>query len=127
MIYLFFKTDATELPVESHGPGRHAFLYLAGAEDSKDTYNDGPVAGSVLGIAICTFNEQHQVTSCNARYSFLTNPDGSMFAEKAEGVVLARSEGQFDLRNAIIVLDPDRDRPGRVCSVQLNGFFASIH
>jgi hypothetical protein len=53
----------------------------------------------------------------------LQNPDGSLFAEKAEGVVLSHTDdGQPSRTNAIIVLDPDADHPGRVCSVTLRGF-----
>jgi hypothetical protein len=62
---------------------------------------------------------------------YLQNPDGSLFAEKAEGVVLAHDADRQPLgdprtaalckRNALIVLDPDMDRPGRVCSVTLVG------
>ncbi len=58
-----------------------------------------------------------------ARYTLLSNPDGSLFAEKAEGLVLSHDEhGRPSRNNAIIVLDPDADHPGRVCSVALRGF-----
>jgi hypothetical protein len=63
------QTDAAELAVGSHGDDRHAVLYLAGAEDSKDSVQDGPVAGSVIGLAVCAFDEGHVVTHCDTRYT----------------------------------------------------------
>ena len=103
---------------------------MAGAEASADVTQDGPVAGSVLGLSVCTYSVEGKVEGCDTRYTFLTNPDGSPFSDKAEGVVLgqaAQDSRPLDgvsakSRNAIIVLDPDANRPARVCAVTLSGF-----
>jgi hypothetical protein len=114
-------TDATELPPNGRDDSP-AVLYLAGAEDSPDTYNDGAVAGSVVGSVQCTYKGPW-VDQCTSQYTKLKNPDGTLFAEKAEGLVLSHDDdGELSRNNAIIVLDPDNDRPARVCSVSLRGF-----
>ena len=70
-------TDATELPPRdpsgaggSDGAMRRkdnmpAVLYLAGAEDSPDVFHDGPVAGSVVGVASCAHDaSDFRATEC---------------------------------------------------------------
>ena len=116
-------TDSTEVPLtiglQSH---ESAFLYLAGAEASKSTFDDGEVTGSVVGFSVCEHSSNNTIVECKARYTFLRNPDNSPFLEKAEGIVLNNdNNGDSIPHNAIIVLDPDADHPGRVCSVVFQG------
>lgn len=47
-------------------------LYLAGAEDSADAVQDGPVAGSVVGVSSCIYDSEHRIQSCDTRYIELT-------------------------------------------------------
>jgi hypothetical protein len=81
-------TDATELPPRApsglgggategatggSGSGsvtlRPAVLYLAGAEDSPDVFHDGPVAGSVVGVASCAHDaSDFRATDCEVRF-----------------------------------------------------------
>lgn len=96
-------TDATAWP--STHPGRVAFL--AAAEDSPDTYQDGLCAGSALGFIDPDGAVGHQA---------LRTPGGEVFRTKAEGIVFDRDDPTL----AWVVLDlDDPDRPSELCSVRI--------
>lgn len=81
------------------------FFYLASAEASPDTFRDGVVVGSVIGVlgeGPPTIIEDHA---------------GRPFIGKAEGLVLAEKN------RAYAVLDADdADVPAELCSIDLSGF-----
>lgn len=80
-------------------------FYLASAEASPDTYRDGVVVGSAIGVL-----GEGEPTP-------ITGPNGQPFTGKAEGLALA-SEGV-----AFVVLDADDpDVPADLCSLALSGF-----
>lgn len=95
-------TDAALLP-----DGRT--LFLAAAEDSPDTYHDGLVVGTALGILDA---------NGSARYAELRNSDGSPFVGKPEGIApdpLHSGEG-------FIVIDKDNpDLPCDLVRIAYNG------
>ncbi|MCO5165830.1 MAG: hypothetical protein M9894_05620 [Planctomycetes bacterium] len=93
-------TDATA------GPGGPWFL--AAAEDSPDTYEDGPVTGVVLGV----------IEGGAGRWAPLLDPGGRPLLDKAEGLALDPA----DPRRAWVVIDADDpDRPADLCEVALEG------
>lgn len=88
--------------------GEHVF-YLAAAEDSPDTYRDGPVVGVALGI----------VEGDRARYALIRDAGGAPFVEKAEGLAFDPA----DPRRAYVVLDRDDPAsPSELCVLELRGF-----
>ncbi|HVU03783.1 MAG TPA: hypothetical protein VHE30_18620 [Polyangiaceae bacterium] len=88
---------------------RGGALYLASAEASPDTYRDGPVAGSVVGV----LGEDGV-----ARQTVLRDGSGAPFPEKAEGLVLVPG----DPTAAFVVVDADDPgRPSLLCEVRLAG------
>jgi hypothetical protein len=83
-------------------------IYLAGAEASPNTYDDGEVLGARVGIA----NER------GVRFTDLLREDGSPAIEKAEGVLPWPERSD----RAWVVIDPDDpDRPAELCEVALEG------
>jgi hypothetical protein len=81
-----------------------AILFLAAAEDAPDTYRDGPVAGSAIGLG--------------GRWTVLRDRDGRLLTEKAEGLALDPA----DPRRVFVVCD--RDDPAtlaELCVVELAG------
>jgi hypothetical protein len=85
-----------------------ATLYLATAEASPDAVQDGPVAGTALGV----------IAGGHTRCTLLVDATGAPFVEKAEGALLARSEPD----RAFLVLDADDPaRPSDLCEVLLSG------
>jgi hypothetical protein len=86
-----------------------AVLYLAAAEDSADTYNDGPVGASVLGLI---------PRAGPARYARLCGVDGSPLAVKVEGITLDHD----DPHRAWVVVDADDVTvPSSLLEVTLTG------
>lgn len=91
-------------------PGR--LFFLAAAEASPNAYDDGPVAGVVLGV---TADDSPRTT---ARYALLTDEGGAPFRAKAEGLALDPDEPS----RALIVLDRDDPaRPSELCTLRLDG------
>lgn len=87
-----------------------AVLYLGAAEDSTDTYNDGPVGGSVVGLI---------PRAGPARYARLCGADGAPLAVKTEGVTLDRD----DPTRAWVVVDADDVAvPSSLLEVTLTGY-----
>ncbi|HEX8394820.1 MAG TPA: hypothetical protein VF665_20915 [Longimicrobium sp.] len=82
-------------------------LFTAAAEASPNTYDDGPVAGSVLGV----------LEAERARWALLRGADGTPFDGKVEGVAPGREQG-----TALLVVDrDDPHRPSDLCLVELRG------
>lgn len=87
-------------------------LYLAAAERSANAIEDGPVAGSVLGVL---------GADGQARWAPLVEASGAPFTRKAEGVAPA-GEGADGEGRVWIVLDvDDPTRPAALCEVALAG------
>jgi hypothetical protein len=104
-------TDASHIESD---PSKEFLVFLAGAEDSPDSFHDGAVMGSTLGILKCDIPTKQ----CTGKQVPLTLPDGKLFREKAEGLVLERN----DPNKGIIVIDPDDPRiPAKICSVTIRG------
>lgn len=83
-----------------------ALLYTAAAEDSPDAVQDGPVAGSAIGV----------IRGGEARFAVVVNEDGSRFARKIEGI-LPHAPGR-----AWIVIDRDDPSvPSELSAVVLEG------
>jgi hypothetical protein len=94
-------TDAT--------PWSGTWLYSATGEDTADAVDDGPVAGSVIGVVD---------RSGDLRCSVVSLPDGRRFAGKIEGIVADR----VDPQRLLAVLDADEPlTPSLLCSVRLRG------
>jgi hypothetical protein len=88
-------------------PGAGGVLYLAAAESSADVVEDGPVAGSAVGLI---------AGDGSARWAPIEGADGAPFALKAEGVA---SAGPGRLWVVLDVDDPDA--PSLLCEVALEG------
>jgi hypothetical protein len=97
-------TDATAWGTEG------LLLFVAAAESSDDVVDDGPVAGSALGLLDAT------AEAPAVRWAPLLDADGAPFTGKAEGVA---RDGAGRLW---IVLDQDDpDAPSELCEVRLDG------
>ena len=85
-----------------------SLLYTATAEASPNAVEDGPVAGSALGVV-----EPDGV----ARWTVLEDADGAPFAGKVEGVAHGTRQG-----TVIVVVDRDDPvRASELCEVELAG------
>ena len=90
-------TDATTLE-----DGR--ILYLAAAEDSPDTYRDGVVVGTALGIL---------ETDGSSRHALIRSEDGTPFLGKPEGITVSTGANK-----AHLVIDrDDPELPCELCSL----------
>ena len=99
----FTFTDATCTP-------SGALLFLAAAEDSPDTYNDGPVAGVAIGMLAASGAVLTQIREAN----------GEPLRAKAEGICLRHD----DPSRADVVTDrDDPDLPCELLEIELRGFF----
>lgn len=88
-------------------------LFLAAAEDSPDTYDDGPVAGTVLGVL-----DGFDGPAPAGRHALLRDAAGAPVRIKAEGLALDRD----DPRRAWLVVDADDpDAPAELLEVRLEG------
>jgi hypothetical protein len=93
-------TDATPCP--------GGVLYAATAEQSPDAVRDGPVLGSALGVLMGN----------TARWIELTNPDGSYFTAKVEGLLL----DETNPHQVTLVIDRDTPSlPAELCLATLSG------
>lgn len=90
-------------------PAPGGLLYTAAAEDSLDALTDGVVTGSAVGV----IDE-----SAGCRWIELRNADGSLVAEKIEGICPARIGAGL----IYVVVDADDPaRPSILCAVELRG------
>jgi len=95
-------TDATSTPA----PG--VILYVAGAEDSPNTYLDGEVVGTGLGV----------ISGDSVQWGHLFDEQGECLKEKVEGIAV---QPTFPDR-AYICIDPDdASRPTELCEIELRG------
>jgi hypothetical protein len=85
-----------------------ALVYTATAEASPNAVDDGPVAGSALGII---------GADGEARWTELRGTDGGRFDGKVEGVARGARPGTV----YVIVDRDDPDRPSELCEVELGG------
>jgi hypothetical protein len=83
-------------------------VYTATAEASPNAVDDGPVAGSALGVI---------GADGEARWTELRNADGGRFDGKVEGVARGARPGTLYL----IVDRDDPHRPSELCEVELGG------
>jgi hypothetical protein len=91
-------------------PGR--LFFLAAAEASPNAYDDGPVAGVVLGVT------DDESPHSSARTAVITDEHGEPFRAKAEGLTLDRD----DPTRVLLVLDRDDPaRPTDLCTLRLEG------
>jgi hypothetical protein len=82
--------------------------YTAAAEDSPDTYRDGRVPGSAMGV----------IESAGARWAPITEQSGAIFPAKVEGL-LPSSIGPTEF---LVVVDSDHpDAQSELCTVELAG------
>jgi hypothetical protein len=88
-------------------------LFLAAAEDSPDAYDDGPIAGTVLGVL-----DGFDGPAPMGRHALLRDAAGAPVRIKAEGLALDRD----DARRAWLVVDADDpDEPAELLEVRLEG------
>ncbi len=85
-----------------------ALLYTASAEASPNAVDDGPVAGSALGII---------GADGAARWTELLGVDGGRFDGKVEGIARGPRPGTV----YVIVDRDDPARPSELCEVELSG------
>lgn len=83
-------------------------VYSASAEASENTGGDGRIAGSVLGV----------IDAAGARWTELTQADGSAFRGKIEGLSVVPGEPS---RAHFVVDDDAPDRPSDIFEVELRG------
>jgi hypothetical protein len=82
-------------------------LFAATAEASPNTYDDGPVAGSVLGI----------IGGSGARWTVIEDAAGGRFDGKVEGIAPGSRPG-----TVLVVIDRDDPHlPSELCEVELAG------
>ena len=88
-------------------------IFLAGAEASPNTYDDGEVLGARVGISAEGTSGHRSV-----RFTELLSEDGSPAIEKAEGIQPWPERSD----RAWVVIDPDDpDRAAELCEVALEG------
>ena len=86
-------------------------LFAATAEASPNTYDDGPVAGSALGI----------IDGSGARWTVIEDAAGGRFRGKVEGITPGARPG-----TVLVVIDRDDPHlPSELCEVELVGPWAS--
>lgn len=84
-----------------------ALIFAATAEASPNTYDDGPVAGSALGI----------IDGSGARWTAIEDDAGGRFDGKVEGVAPGSRPG-----TVLVVIDRDDPHlPSELCEVELCG------
>lgn len=89
------------------GPGGMLF-FAATAEDSPDTYRDGPVAGSVIG----------RFAAGRPEWTPLRDASGALFADKVEGLLVGTPS---PLRGYAVTDRDDPDAPSELCEIELDG------
>lgn len=82
-------------------------FFAAAAEDSPDAIQDGPVAGSTIGV----------IDGDGGRWALLREADGAPFTGKVEGLWMRGATSAW-----IVVDRDDPERPSELCEVELGGF-----
>ncbi|MBC7173157.1 MAG: hypothetical protein H5U40_12040 [Polyangiaceae bacterium] len=97
----FGFTDAVTLP-----SGK--ILFVAGAEDSPNTYDDGVVLGCRFGI----------LEEDGGRFTDLRDADGALSRHKIEGIAVGAGE---ELELVAVTDQDDPDAPALLCEIELQG------
>lgn len=84
-------------------------LYSAAAEASPNAIDDGPTTGAALGVI---------AANCTARYTLLTEANGSPSLRKVEGVLFDPARPTELL---LVVDNDDPDAAADLCTVELRG------
>ncbi|HTE19039.1 MAG TPA: hypothetical protein VK689_11750, partial [Armatimonadota bacterium] len=85
-----------------------ALVYTATAEDSPNAVDDGPVAGSALGVI---------GADGEARWTELRDADGGRYEGKVEGIARGPQPGTL----YVVVDRDDPHHPSELCEVGLGG------
>ena len=85
-----------------------ATVFVAGAEASPNTYDDGEIRGARAGV----------IDERGARFTPLLDRDGARAIVKAEGILPWREAGD---RAWVVIDGDDPDRPAELCEVALEG------
>lgn len=94
----------TDADLDSHGRQ----WYIAAAEDTPNAIDDGPIAGSAIGL----------MSDSGGRWTPIREQDGSVSIRKYEGLVV-----DPDLTGAWLVTDPDDEHlTAELCRVDLTGW-----
>jgi len=106
-------TDACSTSTSSPSSSSTVY-YVAGAEDSPDTFNDGEVVGASVGV----------LSPSGSTFSVLYNQDGSEFVGKVEGVVhkpCSVGSAVCASEEFLMVIDmDDTELPSQLCLVRLH-------
>lgn len=86
----------------------NALVYTATAEASPNAVDDGPVAGSAIGVIFA---------GPQTRFAVLQDEAGGRFAAKVEGVARGSRPGAL----YVVVDRDDPHRPSELCEVELSG------
>jgi hypothetical protein len=106
------EVDGTALGFTDACAAADRIFFLAAAEASPNTYDDGSVSGVVLGVT------DGLAAVTGARLARLEQADGAPFRSKAEGLAL----DPRDPTRALVVLDDDdATRPAELCELRLDG------
>jgi hypothetical protein len=109
LVYDLGQLDGIALGFTDATSWSAAWLYSATGEDTADAVDDGPVAGSVIGVV---------GNDGNARWSIVTLADGERFVGKIEGLVVDADDPQ----RLLAVLDADDPQaPSSLCTLELGG------
>lgn len=104
--------DATRLTFTDACAESGRLFFLAAAEASPNAYDDGPVAGVVLGV---TANE---LPHTSARWARIVDEHGAPLRAKGEGLAFDPEAPD----RALVVLDrDDPERPTELCTLRLDG------
>lgn len=106
--YELGEIDGSRLTFTDAAVFGDALVYTATAEASPNAVDDGPVAGSALGVI---------GADGEARWTELRDADGGRFDGKVEGVARGSRPGTV----YVIVDRDDPGRPSELCEVELGG------
>jgi hypothetical protein len=106
--YALGEIDGWRLTFTDAAPFGDNLIYTATAEASPNAVDDGPVAGSALGII---------GADGEARWTVLLGADGAGFDAKVEGVARGPRPGTV----YVVVDRDDPHRPSELCEVELTG------
>lgn len=106
--YMLGDVDGCRLGFTDAADLGSSLLYTATAEASPNAVDDGPVAGSALGVI---------GADGEARWALLEDADGGRFDGKVEGVARGTRPGTV----YVVVDRDDPARPSELCEVELEG------
>jgi hypothetical protein len=105
--YELGEIDGWRLTFTDASMAGDALLFAATAEASPNTYDDGPVAGSALGV----------IDGSGARWAVIEDESGGRFDGKVEGIAPGSRRG-----TVLVVIDRDDPHlPSELCEVELGG------